>query len=86
MKNNIQIYPAIARADEKMSIAGNIKYMVHNIDENGNLTDCLSDQPSSHLMNVNKMSEGVFFVTITSMMGVVRVVKPYKSQSHARRR
>lgn len=73
MKKGIKIYPAIARADEKLSLAGNIKYLVHNIDEYGNLINCLSDEPSSHLLNVNKMNEGVFLVTVTSMMSVVKV-------------
>ncbi|MFB6340110.1 hypothetical protein ACE1ET_00225 [Saccharicrinis sp. FJH62] len=86
MKNDIKIYPAIARANEKLSLAGNIKYLVHNIDEYGNLTNCLSDEPSSHLLNVNKLSEGVFLVNVTSMMSVVRVEKPDKSQSYERRR
>lgn len=73
MANNIKIYPAIARADEKLSLAGNIKYMVHNIDEHGNLSNCLSDEPSTLLLNVNKINEGVFLVTVTSMMGVFKV-------------
>lgn len=85
MKNKVQIYPAIARADEKISLAENIKFMVHNIDEYGNLTDCLTDEPSSQLLNVSKMSEGVFFVAVTSMMGVVKVSKTFKSKGHGRR-
>ncbi|MFB6317917.1 hypothetical protein [Saccharicrinis sp. FJH54] len=86
MKNDIKIYPAIARANEKLSLAGNIKYLVHNIDEYGNLTNCLTDEPSSHLLNVNKLSDGVFLVNVTSMMSVVRVEEPHKSQSYDRRR
>ena len=73
MKNKVHIYPAIARANEKISLANNIKYLVQSIDEYGNLTESLTNEPSTQLLNVNRMSEGVFFVSVTSMMGVVKV-------------
>ncbi|MFB6340111.1 T9SS type A sorting domain-containing protein [Saccharicrinis sp. FJH2] len=78
MNEDVSVYPTTTKGEVSISLSGNIKYMVHIYDITGSLVKSLSDVSGFQQLYLNNLHSGLYIVTITSMMGVKKVVKVIK--------
>lgn len=78
MLEDVSIFPTRTSSEVNLSLSGNIKYMVHIYDIAGNLVRALTDVSGYHQVNFDNLHKGLYIITITSMMGVKKVVKVIK--------
>jgi hypothetical protein len=78
MIEDVSIFPTRTKGEVNLSLSGHIKYMVHIYDIAGNLVRSLTDVSGYHQINFDSLQKGLYVITITSMMGVKKVVKVIK--------
>ena len=78
MLEDVSLFPTKTTGEVTLSLSGNIKYMVHIYDITGKLVKSMADISGYQQLNFDCLSSGLYIVTITSMMGVKKVVKVIK--------
>lgn len=75
MNEEVDIFPVVTRNEVNLKLSGNIKYMVHVYDMNGRLVNAMCDVSGFQQMHLGDLNCGLYVMTVTSMMGVRKVVK-----------
>jgi hypothetical protein len=78
MIEDVSVYPTTTKSEVSISLSGNIKYMVHIYDITGTLVKSLNDVSGFQQLCLDNLRRGLYILTITSMMGVKKVVKVIK--------
>lgn len=78
MVEEVSIYPTRTRSELTLSLSEKINYMVHIYDISGNLVKLLNDVSGLKKLCLDNLHSGMYIVTVTSMMGVKKVVKVLK--------